>query len=276
MLRLTKRGSWKLEPLSFRPPPGNQALAVTFPGLLPLAITSMLLPSAVCIVAAVQAYLPKDKTRWWSRPLVALLFFLQPIVRGWARYQGRLRLQTVGGAVRESLDSVAYRDSGEQLDIVEYWSRQRLDRFQCVAVILKQLDQQGWPNRPDIGWGDCDVEIQGNRWCQLQLTTVVEEHAAGIHLLRCRLRGRWSLSAKVAFWSLLGADLVLIGFGHNAFPWLWLLLLSMPLFSWCLVRQLRNLQSVVVIFLDALAKEQGLVRVKRDKAKGRLVPASQA
>jgi hypothetical protein len=252
------------------------ALAVTFPGLLPLAITSMLLPSAVCIVAAVQAYLPKDKTRWWSRPLVTLLFFLQPIVRGWARYQGRLRLQTVGGAVRESLDSVAYRDSGERLDLVEYWSRQRLDRFQCVAAILKQLDQQGWPNRPDIGWGDCDVEIQGNRWCQLQLTTVVEEHAAGIHLLRCRLRGRWSLSAKVAFWSLLGVDLVVIGFGNQALPWLWLLLLTVPLFFWFLVRQLRNLQSVVVVFLDALAKEQGLVRVKRDKATGRLVPASQA
>ena len=74
-------------------------LSVTFHPLLPLAITSLLISLGVCVAAGAQAALPRKKTRWWSRPLVALLFFLQPIVRGWARYQGRLLVRpTPAGA----------------------------------------------------------------------------------------------------------------------------------------------------------------------------------
>jgi hypothetical protein len=36
--------------------------------------------------------LPASKRRFWSRPLAALLFFLQPVVRGRARFKCRLNL----------------------------------------------------------------------------------------------------------------------------------------------------------------------------------------
>src|SRR5439155_2264164 len=68
-------------------------LSVTFRHLLPLAIASLLISAAVSVAAGAQAALPKAKRRWWSRPLVAMMFFVQPIVRGWARYQGRLSLR---------------------------------------------------------------------------------------------------------------------------------------------------------------------------------------
>lgn len=248
-------------------------LAATFHPLLPLALTSLLVPAGVCVAAGAQAHLPPTQRRWWSRPLVALLFFLQPIVRGWARYNGRLRLHPVPGAPRESLDSVALCERGGPLDTVQYWSSRRWDRLDFVAAILERLDQRGWPNRPDLGWNEFDVEIQGDRWCHLQLTTAVEEHAGGQQLLRCRLRARWSLLAKVAFGSLLGLELVIAGAGGGAFWWLWLLLLALPPCYWLLARRQRQLQSIVAVLLDELAKEWKLVPVPRAAEPGRGGPA---
>src|SRR5207237_9286720 len=68
-------------------------LSIYFPWLLSLAVASMALSLGVCGVAAAQAELPPGKSRFWSRPLVACLFFLQPLVRGWARYRSRLHFR---------------------------------------------------------------------------------------------------------------------------------------------------------------------------------------
>ena len=88
-----------------------------------------------------------------------MLFFLQPIVRGWARYQGRLMLRPTPLAAQQTLDSIALRDSKQSLREVQYWAEQRLDRLALAADILRRLDQQGWPNKSDIGWSDYDVEV---------------------------------------------------------------------------------------------------------------------
>jgi O-antigen biosynthesis protein len=236
-------------------------LSVTFRHLLPVAVTSLLLSLGVCAVAGAQASLPKGRRRWWSRPLVALLFFLQPIARGWERYAARLRLRPLATTARETLDSVALRDGHERLDEARYWAEHRVERVEFVNGILQQLERLRWPNRSDIGWSEFDVEIHGSRWCNLQLTTVAEEHAAGKQMLRCRLRARWSLLAKVAFWSLLGVELLAFGVLNSWLNWFGLLLLTLPLFARFLARQKRNLQSVVLVFLDDLAKQWKLIKV---------------
>jgi GT2 family glycosyltransferase len=56
-------------------------LSLWFAPLAWLAAASLLLSAGVCMLAGARADLPPNKRRWWSRPLVALLFFLQPIVR---------------------------------------------------------------------------------------------------------------------------------------------------------------------------------------------------
>src|SRR5262249_34790029 len=126
--------------------------SVVFHHLLPVAITSVLISVGVCIAAGAQAALPRKKSRWWSRPLVALLFFLQPIVRGWARYQGRLLLRPM--PLGETLDSVALRESKQPLTGLQYWSADPINRFAFVAEILRRLDRLGWPNKSDIGWSE--------------------------------------------------------------------------------------------------------------------------
>jgi hypothetical protein len=139
-----------------------------------------------------------------------------------------------------------------------------------VEDVLRRLDRQGWPNKSDIGWSEYDVEIYGSRWSQVQLTTVAEEHPQGKQLLRCRLRSSWSFPAQVAFWSLCGFELLLFGFvGAGMRWWWWVLLLStLPLFAWFLHSEKRNLQSMVAVFLDRVAKEWELTKVHPDvKAK---------
>src|SRR5437773_1531208 len=194
--------------------------------LLPVALTSLSISLAVCTAAAAQAELPKKKKRGWSRPLVALLFLLQPIVRGWARYNWRLTVRSEPPVFKRAVsrERLGDLDSCEQ---VGYWSEGHGDRYALLNRILSKLESEGWQHKTDTGWNDYDVEIFGSRWSRLRLTTVTEELGQGRRIFRCRLKVTWSLPARIAFWSACGAQLVVIGLLSPTFPWIWMLLLSM-------------------------------------------------
>ena len=213
-------------------------LSAIFPYLLPLAIASLLLSVAVCVAAAAQAALPKNKTRRWSRPLTAMLFFLQPIVRGWARYQYRLALRPLPPAARQTLQSVTLRDSGQTLDQVQYWAEQRIDRLAFVAGLLRHLDRQGWPNRADIGWSDYDVEIYDTRWSKLQLTTVTRGTSRRQTTHPLPPAPTLVSQSQAQFLAALRPRIGPLGIRGLRQPWLWLLLLTPPAF--CRVPSPRN------------------------------------
>ena len=82
-------------------------------------------------------------------------------------------------------------------------------------------------------------------------------------MFRCRLRTAWSLPAKVAFWSALGFEMLIIGFVGNALPWLWLLLLIQPAFIWFFAREQRDLQRIIAVLLDEVAKRRGLLKIQQ-------------
>src|SRR5882724_9788845 len=233
-------------------------LSATFHWVIPLALTSLAVSLGVCIAAGAQAELPRNKRRYWSRGMVALLFLLQPIVRGWARYEGRLGLPAAPQTARETLDSVALREGHDSLNEACYFGE--MGRIEFVTGILERLDKQGWPNKSDTGWSGYDVEVLGSAWAHLRLTTVAEEYSKGKKMIRCRLRPAWSLQARAAFWAALGFELLVIGFVGRRLPGLWLLLLSMPVFAWFLSREKRNLQSLMVVFLDGAAREWNLAK----------------
>lgn len=238
-------------------------LSVPFRQLLPVGIASALISIAICIAAGLQADLPRNKKRFWSRPLVALLFFLQPVVRGWARYQGRLSVRPTPPAAYESLESIQLKDQQVDTGRVEYWSDVWTDRLDFVRNILMRLEEQGWQFKTDTGWSEFDVEIFGNRWTNLQLTTVAEPHCGEKQMFRCRLRTSWSLPAKVAFWSAFGFEMLIIGIVGNELPWLWLLLLIQPVFVWFFEREQRDLQRIMVVLLDDVAKRRGFSKVQQ-------------
>jgi hypothetical protein len=207
--------------------------------------------------------LPLKKKRLWSRPLIALLFFLQPIVRGWARYQGRLSIRPTPPAAYENLESLELKYRGQRVDYVEYWAEVWMDRLEFVRSILARLEEQGWQFKADTGWSEFDVEIFGNRWSNLQLTTVAEPHCGEKQMFRCRLRTAWSLPAKVAFWAALGFEMLIIGIVGTALPWLWLLLLIQPAFIWFFAREQNDLKRVIAVLLDEVAKRRALLKIDK-------------
>jgi GT2 family glycosyltransferase len=236
-------------------------LSSNWTGLVPLAVTALALPLTLCALAGAQATLPPDKQQWWSRPLVALLFLLQPLVRGWARYQGRFTLPSRAHQAGESLDSLALLSSRQPLDQVAYASDPPLDRIGFVAALIQRLETEQWPNKSDIGWSEFDVEIFGSRWCSVRVTTVSERPPDGRAGLRCKLRPRWSLPAHALFWTLLALEFLVVGLFDLG--WLWSLLLlgvTAPLLVFFLRRQQRALQSRCIALLDALARSRGLRR----------------
>lgn len=235
-------------------------LGSVVPTLRAFGIASLLFSITVCGIAAWQADLPSPKRRWWSLPLVALLFFLQPIVRGWARHRGHLRGQQRSLADRENLDSLSLEGREEDLDQLLYWSEHGVDRMAFLGRVLERLDQRSWPNRPDAGWSRYDVELYGSRWARLQLTTVGEWHPGRREMIRCRLESRWSFMARALFWSVAGVQLVVIGF--VAQWWAWSILLTLPLLAWWLNEERQNLTRVTATFLDDLAKEFKLVKIR--------------
>lgn len=240
-------------------------LSATWHWLLPVAIATAMIPLGVCVAAGAQAMLPQDRIRWWSRPLVALLYLLQPIARGYSRYRGRFRLPSRTQA-KASWDSVTLRGSAQSLRQAAYWCAEPLDRITLVSEILKRLDDQGWPNKSDLGWSDFDVEVYGSRWSHVQLTTVAESHPGKKRLFRFRLKPRWSLSAHAAFWALSAAILLTVGLGHMWRPWSWLLLLLLPVMATLLHYNQRDLQSKLRAFLDQLARDRGLAAVEARQA----------
>jgi glycosyltransferase involved in cell wall biosynthesis len=248
-------------------------LSVPFPFLLPVALTAPLISAAICVAAAFQADLPKNKKKWWSRPLVALLYFLQPIARGWARYQGRLGLQQTPTAASDRLETLRQRDTGEPLDHLYYWGDGQMDRIDWVNGIVLRLDQQGWPSKTDAGWSEHDVELFGNRWSRLQLTTATEAYGGGKRLFRVRLRAYWSLLAKLAFWSAFGFELLVIGIVRHDLPWFWMLLLTMPIFGWFIEQEKRNQQRLIAAFLDDVARQRGLTKLRFNEPQDKFEPA---
>lgn len=251
-------------------------LSVPFPFLLPVALTSLLLSLAVCGATAWQAELPRGKKRAWSRPLVALLFFLQPIVRGWARYSGRLSLPARPVAAEERLEQLLHRDTGEPLDCLYYWGDGSIDRIDWVNGLVQRLDQQGWASKTDTGWSPHDLDVFGSRWSQIQLITATEDYGEGKRMFRCRLRAFWTLPAMLVFWGCLGFELLIIGVVAQDQPWLWMLLLTMPVFGWFFEQEKRNLQRLLANFLDDVAKQRGLAKLKVDRATGKFAPVVEA
>lgn len=249
-------------------------LSVPFHDFLPLGVVSALISLATCIAAGLQAEVPKNKRHWWTKPLVAVLFFLQPIYRGYARYKSRLSLKQTPPAPADAQKAAfQLKEKGENLDVVEYWADHWVDRLEFLGALLHRLDEQRWQNKTDAGWSEYDVEIYGSRWTYLQLTTVAEPYGGGRQLFRVRLETRWSLLANVGFFSALAFELLVIGFVGKAIPWLWLLLLLQVLFAWFLEVEQRDLKRLIIAMMDEVGGQKGLYKIDKEfrrlKAEGK-------
>ena len=97
------------------------------------------------------------------------------------------------------------------------------------------------------------------------MITAAEDHPHGRQLIRCRLRAAWSLQAKVAFWSLLGLEAIVVGSFGGWLKLIAMVLLTLPLFAYFQSCQKRKLQSLLIAFLDDLAKRLNLIKVTAEQ-----------
>lgn len=229
------------------------------PFLWPLPMVSLLLSLGVCAAAAMQAELPAARRRPWSRPLVAALFFLQPLERGLARY--RLRFGRSAGASRSAADAEQPDEYLDEEQLISYWSKGGVERYQLLGNFVARLEAAGFQVRLDSGWANFDMEISGNFWSRLRLITVTEELDLGRRNFHCRLRGHWSLAAKLLFGAILVAQLLVIGWVAPVQPWIWLLPLTLPFCALVIDHQYQELSERVAGHLGGSARELKLVRI---------------
>jgi GT2 family glycosyltransferase len=235
------------------------ALALVFPLFWPLAATALIASLGVCALAAVQAELPAAKRTWWSHPLVGLLFFLQPVARGWARYRERLTAQSLRPTTFQRALPPEPPGRWRSARTLSFWCAGTADRYQFLQCLVAKLQEEGWQWKADAGWESYDVEISGRRWTRLRVTTVAEELEGGKKALRCRLRSLWSLLAGVVFGAASGALLMLCLWLTKRYPWIWLILLVLPLFVVLMEREKRTLQRILTALLGEAAQGLDLV-----------------
>jgi len=235
-------------------------LSLVLPWLWPLAFACFLLPVGVCVITAAQADLPKPKRRFYSRPLVALLFFLQPLERGLARYRCQLRSRASPLLHRQEHQTSSPETF--QPETLVYWSDGSRDRLAFLRALLGRFERERWQVRSDSGWANYDIEVLESRWARLCLTTATEALDQGRLSLRCRLDPQWSLAAKVFFCAVLGVELLVAIFLGPIFAWSWMFLLTLPLLGWFFEYHERKLQAQVAFLLDAVADEKKWIKLQ--------------
>ena len=249
-------------------------VSAVVPFVWTLGVASLLFSLTLCVIAARQAELPRNRIRFWSRPLVAMLFLLQPVVRGWARHKGNLLGRQRPLSSRETLESLSLEDREDSLRVLLYWAENGVERMAFLRRVLERLDALGWQNKPDAGWSPFDVEVYGSRWASLQVLTAEEHHSGRRQMLRVRVLSEWSSFARVVFAAVAAVELLFIGVASR-FPypeslvgtpyrfWPWLVLLSLWPLAWRLNRAKHELHRLVVAFLDDCAKEFRMLRASK-------------
>ena len=178
---------------------GGVLLTLVWPALWPLPVLTVLASLAVTTLAAARVELPPWQKRWWSRPLVAILYLLQPIVRGWPRYARQLHLSETPPAARQTVRTLAaqYEKLGYN-HTVNYWNEKSIERLSFLEALLELLDRDQWQSRTDSGWDEYDVTIFGDRFSKVVVKTVSENHGGEKRLLRARLSAGWTLRGKIS------------------------------------------------------------------------------
>jgi O-antigen biosynthesis protein len=229
-------------------------LSLYFSLLWPLPVASAVLSLGVCLLAAGQAHVPREKRRWWSRPVIAALFFLQPLVRGWNRLKVRLNFQFTPRF------TPAQVSPGEAPGEIHFWSDGRADRYAFLQALHRKAVADKWPFRLDSGWTAYDLEVFASAWSRVRLATVTEDLDQGRRNIKCRVLSIWSARAKLLMLGVAGGVAGSIGALHETFPWIWMTLVLLPLALWFIEDDREQQAAATAGLLEAAAAETQMIR----------------
>ncbi|HUK81413.1 MAG TPA: glycosyltransferase [Verrucomicrobiae bacterium] len=236
-------------------------LAMMWPALWPLPVLTFLASLAVAAVATSRVTLPPWQRRFWSRPIVAAMYLLQPIVRGWPRYAHRLRRTETPTAARAAVRQLAKQYEGVgSTHAVHYWNEEGIERIAFLQKLIALLERDQWQASADSGWDEHDVTIHGDRFTKVVVNTVSENHGGNKRLLCARLSARWTLLGKVFLWSVVGLVALFLVMTNHA-QWAlsaWLLVAAVA--TYLHLRAHRTLRLGLGL-LDVTAEEIGLIKL---------------
>jgi hypothetical protein len=202
-----------------------------------------------------------------ARLLVGLLAFLQPVVRGWARYFTWLKFKRTPASViakpEPGIGGEAHSGGASRLD---FWNETGQGRELLLTETLKLLENEGWRYSTDTGWKTWDVLVYGNLWWSVKVATVTEYHGGPKCLTRARLGLMMVPTTFLVNAILLTALLYRQIFWHANDFWLWIFF---AIFVLWLARRGNRLKRRVGDLLIHAAQTGGLKRVGREQARPR-------
>lgn len=241
---------------------GSVLLASIWHALWPLPVLTVMASLTVAVLAAAKVRLPPKHRRFLARPLVAALYLLQPIVRGWPRYARRLRRRESPAAARDTVRAMAYSYGRvHSVAVVHYWNEVGTERFSFLQTLLELLDRNRWQAHPDSGWDEYDVTIYGDRFSKVEVKTVSENHGGDKRLLRVQLRASWTLLGKITFWAVTSAVILFVGLSNY---WIWTLpvMMLIPLIAGYLHLRARRTLRLGMALLDLTAQTLKMVKLE--------------
>jgi hypothetical protein len=214
------------------------------------------------VVAGLQAWqvrLPPELDGFRARGVVAVLSYLQPLVRSWARYHTRLlahRPPNADPALDGLLTGRPPLPWRGRL-CVAYWSENGIDRTELVGLAIAYLNENGWGKAIDSGWSSWDVDVYCHPWTMVRVRTGQEEHGGDRRLLRVGYQLR-STGTGVMLGMLSLAQLLVAGACQG---WLFLggATVTLLLWGWIWYGGRHRANRVVAIF-DLIAQRLGLIR----------------
>ena len=155
-----------------------------WPTMWMVAGCMLLLSIVVAVLQAAQVSLQSRYDSWKARAVVALLCYLQPLVRSWNRQQQRLFSYRPPPAHRETAPRKGARVPFLRRRIADYWSEAGIERTELLGLLVAYLHEKQWSKTIDTGWKSWDVEVFCHPWIVVRIATAEEEHGSGRRLIR--------------------------------------------------------------------------------------------
>jgi glycosyltransferase involved in cell wall biosynthesis len=142
----------------------------------------------VALSYMIHARIEEDFDTVRARLLVGFLAFTQPLARGWARYFTWMKYkQTPPEVISQKEEGVTQASKRGGISRLNFWNETGQGKERLLSEIFALLEREGWRYSADTGWKTWDLQIYGNRFWTVRLSTVTEYHGGPKCLTRVRL-----------------------------------------------------------------------------------------